>query len=321
MPFIDRPSDRPALVAVVGPTATGKTRIAVELALRMDGELVNFDSRQAIAELTVGVAKPDPSELRGIICHGLDWRHLGQPYTVADFVDRAQQTLGAIAGRGRLPILVGGTGLYLRALLQGFDFGSVPPVHPVTQATVAGPARTGSLADRLAAELSWIDPARAARTDRHNPRRLVRALELARGGSQPRRADTPWPAVWVGRQLSAGALRERIERRCAELVGPDLLLELERLCAAGVDQGVLADAAIGYREALDWRARRCGREQAVARVTQRTWRYARGQRTWFRREPQVHWVGDDDADEATVLASAVDEVTRGLAGASPSRWG
>ncbi len=296
---------RPAVVAVVGPTATGKTRLAVALAERLDGELVNGDSRQAIAELRVGVAKPEGLELRGIPCHGLDWRHLGEPFTAHDFVIRAEAALQGVAERGRVPILVGGTGLYLRALLRGYDFGGVPPRED------RGAAADGPPVEALAAELERLAPARAIRTDLRNSRRVVRALELARAGADAGRLRHPWPAVWLGRALSAAALRQRIERRSEWLVGPALLAEVATLLASGVAPGVRADVAIGYREAIDWRDGRCGREEAVARVAQRTWRYARRQRTWFRSEPQVQWVGDDGADEAAIADEASRVVARG----------
>ncbi len=285
------------MILVVGPTASGKTALAVALAERLGGELVNADSRQMIADLDVGVVKPTPAELRGIPCQGLDWRRLGAPFTAFDFVERARDAICAIAGRGRVPILVGGTGLYLRGLVRGFDFGQLPASGPRGgHSPGAGSASPGELA-RLAPEV-------AARTDLRNPRRVERALELVRAGAAPRELGEPWPAVWIGRRLSPAALRARIDRRTEWLLGPRLHAEVDRVLAAGVAPDVLADAAIGYAEALAWRAGTIGREEAVARVALRTWRYARRQRTWLRREPGVGWVGDDDADDSRVAEEA-----------------
>ena len=307
---------RPPVVAVVGPTASGKTALAIALARRLEGELVNGDSRQMIAELQVGVAKPEPCELGGVVCHGLDWRRVGRPFTAFDFVARADPALAGIAARQRVPIVVGGTGLYLRALLRGFDFGQVAPRPPVPAGS-AGAGADGPDLTALAAELARVGPELAGRVDLRNRRRVVRALELARAGAVPGVRRQPWPAVLVARRLSAAALRRRIEERSRRLMGPRLLAEVERILAGGVPADVLAGAAIGYAEALAWRSGRCGREEAAARVALRTWRYGRQQRTWLRREPQVVWLGDDASCDDAVADRAAEVVVGALGQRQP----
>ncbi|MGB9483220.1 MAG: isopentenyl transferase family protein, partial [Candidatus Dormiibacterota bacterium] len=171
----------PRVLAIQGPTTSGKTLLAVALAQELEGELVNADSRQAIAELSIGVCKPTPAELQGVVCHGLDWSQLGRPFSAAKYRTLATAAIEEIAARGHTAIVVGGTGLYVRALLGGYDFGRVPPEDARTE-------RLGPDDDQLLAvatqDLASLDPARAQQVDLGNPRRVIRAAELARAGSR-----------------------------------------------------------------------------------------------------------------------------------------
>ncbi len=277
------------LVVVVGATATGKTCLATALAAHLEGEMVNADSRQAFRDLAVGVNKPTPVECRGVPCHGLDWRGLGEPFTVADFVERAHRACDEIASRGRVAVVVGGTGLYVRALVDGFDFGGVAP-GPEPRGAVQG----GSAAVRAGALLRQRAPDLAARVDLRNPRRVARALELADAGARPGRGGRSRPALWVGIRVASDRLRRRIEERTARLVGPAWRQEVDDLLGRGIPEATLAAAAIGYREVLQWRAGEITLDEARARVARRTWRYARAQATWFRREPRIRWLEDDE---------------------------
>lgn len=303
---------RPRLVAVMGPTASGKTALAVSLAEALGGELVNADSRQAIRELAVGVCKPTSEELRGIPCHGLDWRHLGEPFTVAEFAARARSALEEIWARGNLPLVVGGSGLYVRSLLAGFDFGGVPPAEGGAQAEGD---YDGALSPE-ASELTRISPDLASRVDLRNPRRVSRALQLARAGATPDRSDSGWVAVKVGCRVEPQELRRRIRERAQRILGFELRLELERLLAAGHARPQLAAAAIGYAEALAWMDGTCSWEQALERLELRSWRYARAQATWLRSEPELAWVeagGSADKTLSGCLGLLEDHWNRELA--------
>ncbi|HEY6537689.1 MAG TPA: tRNA (adenosine(37)-N6)-dimethylallyltransferase MiaA [Candidatus Dormibacteraeota bacterium] len=276
------PPELPGILAIMGPTASGKTALAVGVARQLEAELVNADSRQAIAELSIGVCKPTAQQLQGIPIHGLAWSHLGQPFSVADYVALAAAAVADIAARGHLPVVVGGTGLYLRALLHGFDFGGVPPE----------PTRRLEALSSVAAErdLRHLDPARASRLDRRNPRRVARALELARARAQPQQRPLSPRALKVACAVGHEQLRERIRARAEELLGGPLLEEIEGLLAGGASPAVIARSAIGYAEALDWLGGSCQRQEAVERVVLRTWRYARAQLTWLRSEPDLAWL-------------------------------
>lgn len=297
---VSSPASCRRLVAVVGPTASGKTELAVALAESLAGELVNADSRQALAEVAVGVCKPTSEELRGIPCHGLAWRHLGQPFTAVDFVQRADPVLEAVWGRGRIPIVAGGTGLYIRALLSGYDFGRVsPPAGESGRAPLPDP---NTLKENIA-ELTRLAPEMAQRVDLHNPRRVGRALELARAGASPSRLAPVWSAVKIGCRVEPGGLRARIQSRAERIMGPELQAEVAGLLQAGYSAETIGGAAIGYAEALAWMAGDCSREQATQELASRTWRYAKAQRTWLRSEPGVVWI-DADMDIQGMLATS-----------------
>jgi tRNA dimethylallyltransferase len=274
-------------LAVQGPTASGKTRLAVALAQELEGELVNADSRQAIAELSVGVCKPTPTELQGVVCHGLDWSHLGRPFSAAQYRTLATRAIEEVAARGHSAIVVGGTGLYVRALLGGYDFGHVPPEEARTES--ADPA-----GDQLMAvatqDLARLDPERAQQVDLGNPRRVIRAAELARAGTRPHQLPPGWSIRKLGCRVSPKELRARIEARSDRLLGQPLRDEADALVAKGFSAELLARSAIGYSEVVDWALGRCPRQQALERVVARTWRYAKAQMTWLRGEPDLVWV-------------------------------
>ena len=283
------PGTAPRVVAIMGPTASGKTRLAVALAKELGAELVNADSRQAIVELTVGVGKPTSAELQGVACHGLNWSHLGQPFSVAAYRTLAQAVISDIASRGRPAIVVGGTGLYIRALLGGFDFGSVAPDQ--SRAVPTGSAADArSMAARAALDLRQLDPRRALAVDMENPRRVLRAAELARAGAHPRQSPPPWSSIKLGCRVGRLELRQRIEARSDRLVGEPLREEVELLAAQGFSLELLGRSAIGYAEVVDWARGQSERPEAVQRVAGRTWRYAKSQMTWLRSEPDLHWV-------------------------------
>ncbi len=281
--------DRRSVVAIMGPTASGKTALAVQLALAFGGELVNADSRQAIAGVRVGVCKPSAAELLGVPCHGLDWRQIGEPYSAAEFALCARKVLDEIWSRGSLPIVVGGTGLYVRGLLGGFDFGELPS-SPALRSASPG-------------LLSTVAPEVAAAVDLRNHRRVARALELARAGRQPAAQKPQWTATRLANRIERGDLRKRIEARAHGLIGQPLADEITRLRVQGLSDDVISGIAIGYREGLAWLDGHLSGVEAADAISRRTWRYARSQLTWLRSEPELTWVSS--ATEAEQLVSLV----------------
>ena len=299
------------VVAIMGPTASGKTSLAVALARRLGGELVNADSRQAIAELAIGVCKPTAEQLQGVTCHGLDWSHVGQPFSVAEYVQLAGAAVESIAARGHLPLVVGGTGLYVRSLLQGFDFGGVPP--DPEGAKLPGLADSGGQESVASgADLASLDPERAETIDLHNPRRVRRALELARQGAWPGQRSPGWRSQRLACRVDPARLRTRIEARSERLIGEGLVAEVERLLRQGFSAAVLSHCAIGYAEVLDWLGGSCQRDEAVERVILRTRHYAKAQMTWLRSEPDLLWV-DAGASPDELVSQCLAEIGRAAA--------
>ena len=289
---------RPLLV-IVGPTCTGKTALAVALAGALDpAELLNADSRQTRRGLRIGTCAPAPAELKGIPCSLLDLCEPGEDFTVADWLDAARDCLGRLDRTGSRAVVVGGTGLYVTALVDGFDLARVPP-DPERRGERTELASTQEGLETLVAELRRRDPEGAEAVDLRNPRRVIRALEIldARGGSvlAARGRASPRPALMIGLDLPRPEHTRWIERRAADMFQGGIQEEVDGMLRAGLDRETIAACGIGYREALDTLEGRLGLDAAVAATVQRTLRYARAQRTWFRRDSRIRWFRPDAA--------------------------
>ena len=296
------------LLAIVGPTCTGKSSLAVSLARHLGAaELLSADSRQLRRGLRVGTCAPTAEELGGVRCHLLDLAEPGQPFSVADWVTAAHAALDGVERRNAVGVVVGGTGLYVTALVDGFDFGRAAPDPERRAARAALASEPGGLA-RLAEELRERDPAGFAAVDVRNPRRVVRALEIldARGGSlvDARGADGR-AAVLVGLDVDAEVHAEWLHRRVFGMFRSGALLEeAERAIRGGVGVTALAASGIGYAEAIDVIEGRRSPDAAAASALHRTTRYAKAQRTYFRRDGRIHWLRPDILSAGELLASA-----------------
>lgn len=298
----------PGLIAVVGPTATGKTALAVRLALRLGAaELINADSRQVLRGLRIGTSTPGPGELRGVPCHLLGIVDPGTPFSVADWVSAARGCLTEMGERGVRPILVGGTGLYVRALLDGFDLAGPAP-DPERRRSLSGAASTPEGLAGLVEELRRRDPEGASGVDLRNPRRVVRAVEIVRDrgslAARPAPRSAP-PAIRIGLDVPRPLHDRWIAERARLMVEAGLLDETRAALARGVPRRALDAAGIGYREGLAMIDGALTPEEATAAIARRTRRYAKAQRTWFRAEPGVVWLrreADRDLDLLARLA-------------------
>ncbi|MDN5692744.1 MAG: tRNA (adenosine(37)-N6)-dimethylallyltransferase MiaA [Micrococcaceae bacterium] len=298
---------RPPVVAVVGATATGKSALAVALAHALDGEVVNGDALQFYRGMDIGTAKVTEAEREGVPHHLLDVLDVGQEASVAAFQSAARGVFADVRSRGRTPILVGGSGLYVRAALDVLEF---PPTDPEVRAAVeAELAERGEAA--LRAELAAVDPESAAKVA--DARRLVRALEVHRitgrpfSAFMPRREHDPsvGPVVQIGLSLERTVLHERIEARVERMLAAGLLDEVRALDVPGPDglrQGPTSARAIGYAQMLAVLDGTLTPEQAAEQTVVATRRFARRQETWFRADPRVHWV---DALAPDVVAQAL----------------
>ena len=285
------------VVAVVGATATGKSDLAIDLALRLDGEVVNVDSMQLYRGMDIGTAKLPLAERRGVPHHLLDIWEVTQTASVAEYQRITSEVIDDIAARGKVPVLAGGSGLYVRAALGDLDFpGTDEAVRARLEAelTAVGPV---SLHDRLRA----ADPAAAAAILPSNGRRIVRALEVIEISGESFSATMPdydagRPAIQIGIRLPRPELDQRIEARVDRMFARGLVDEVVGLASGhGLRDGRTASRALGYQQVLryldgDWTL-----EQARDETIRATRRFARRQESWFRRDPRVHWaeVGDD----------------------------
>jgi tRNA dimethylallyltransferase len=284
----DGPGDARPVVAVVGPTATGKSGLALDLAERLGGEIVNADAMQLYRGMDIGTAKLSPTERRGIPHHQLDVLEVTDEASVAAYQRHARRDIEAVRARGALPVLVGGSGLYVRAALDELD---IPPTDPAVRARLQTEL-DGLGVPALRARLLDVDPVAAAAIEPRNGRRIVRALEVVELTGQPFSATLPTrrhrqPTVLLGLALDRPALDERIDRRVVAMWEAGLLDEVQALLARGLREGRTASRALGYRQAvdqLDGRLTAAEAQEATARATRR---YARRQESWFRADPRV----------------------------------
>jgi tRNA dimethylallyltransferase len=282
------------LLVIAGPTGVGKTATAVALAERMPIEVVSADSRQVYRGMDVATGKPTAEERRAVVHHLIDVVDPDDRYQAARFRADAARLIEDIHARGRLAVVVGGTGLYIRALLRGLD--PAPPADPAFRERlelVAAQEGSAALHRRLAAEA----PEMARRLHPHDRVRIVRALELVRAGSPVGDAQVRWRGgereyrvVYVGLTMPRAALAERLRARARRMAGNGLAAEVRALLERGYAPSLPAMRGIGYRQFVDVAAGRLAPEEAVRLMERDTIRYARRQWTWFTREPDIRWI-------------------------------
>jgi tRNA dimethylallyltransferase len=294
--------------ALVGATASGKSALALALARRLpEWELVSVDSMQVYRGMDIGTAKPTPAERAEVPHHLLDLLDPWEEATVAWFQAEARTALAAIEARGRRALLVGGTALYVQALVDGLD---IPGRYPDARAELEAEADTVALHRHLQA----LDPVAAGRMQPTNRRRVVRALEVTLGSGRPFSsygpglgAHPPTPFTLVGLRRSPTDLAERIAARYAQQLSAGFVDEVERLRSDRRGLSRTAAQALGYKELLDHLAGSATLDEAVELAVRRTRRFARRQRAWFRRDPRIRWLEVDDggAGDADHLVDAL----------------
>jgi tRNA dimethylallyltransferase len=294
------------VVAVVGPTASGKSALGVDVALRLGGEVVNADAFQLYRGMDVGTAKPTAQERGGLPHHLLDVLDIGEEASVAVYQQHAAAVLADIAARGARAVLVGGSGLYVRAVLDGLQ---VPPTDPAVRARLEDELATLG-APALHARLAARDPAAAAAILTSNGRRVVRALEVNEITGAPFRASLPdgvyaAPAVQVGLHVPREVLDGRIAVRVDRMWRSGFVQEVRALERRGLRDSRTAGRALGYAQILRMLAGEITEEEAKAETVAATRRFARRQESWFRRDPRVTWLPFDAPDlSERVLALA-----------------
>ncbi len=291
------------LLAILGPTATGKSALALRLAGALDGEIVNADALQVYRGLDIGTAKPTVEMRRQVRHHLVDILEPDEVFSAGEFARRGRSVITEIEGRGKTAILAGGSGFYLRALLQGLS--PLPPSDPEIRRVLQERLRRDGLRS-LYTELEERDPETAERLAPGDRQRILRALEVALGSGRPLSAwirsqpmgGAPLPAVRIGLTLPRSILYDRIAGRVHRMVGRGWVAEVEGLLRRGVEPDAPAFQAIGYRQIVRHVSGIWSLEAAVEDTVRATRRYAKRQMTWFRREKEVRWFSALDANQA-----------------------
>ena len=304
----------PHVVAIVGATATGKTALAITLARALGGEIINADSRQVYRGMDIGTAKPTANE-RGAARHWLiDVADPDQRFSLADFLDQARPAMDDMRARGRTPIVAGGTGQYVWAVLEGWRVPRVPPGDALRADLAARAAGEGTQA--LVDDLRAIDPASADAIDPRNVRRIIRAIEVTKATGRPFsawRADRlPAPSATIlGLRIERAALYRRIDERVDAMLAAGLEEEVRGLVEAGYRCELAAMSGIGYRQICEYLAGTCTLAEAAARMKTETHRLARMQHAWFGQEdPRIHWLDAESPSLAGDAEAAVREATK-----------
>lgn len=285
------------LIVLLGATAVGKTALSLALCERFRGEVVSADSRQIYRGMDVGTAKASPAEQAAAPHHLLDLRRPDEPLTLAQYQALAYAVIDDIHRRGKVPFLVGGTALYVRAVVEGLRIPEVPPNPELRAELEELLAEQGR--EALFARLQTVDPAGAAAVDPQNPRRVMRALEIFLTTGQSKvdlegRDPPPYAILLLGLQRERADLHARIVARVEQMLEEGLVDEVRRLLGAGYAPTLPAMTSLGYREISAYLGGELSLEEAVARIAIETNRYVRHQETWFRRMPDVHWFDPDD---------------------------
>ena len=296
------------MLAVVGPTAVGKSALALRLAPLVDGEVVNADSRQVYRYLDIGTAKPSVEERARVVHHMLDVVDPDEEFSLALYLRRARAVIGEIEAAGRVPIVVGGTGQYVRALLDGWSVPEVPPDAALREELEARVEREG--AEALHRELAALDPETAARLDPRNPRRVIRRLEVLRslsaGDACDRGSQEPMDAVVVGLTLERPDLYRRVDSRVDDMMRVGWVGEVEGLIARGYGADLPSMSSIGYREIAAHLSGCTPLDETALEIKRRTRRLARQQYAWFRLDDErIRWFqADPDGFDAAVAYAA-----------------
>ena len=285
------------VLCVVGPTATGKTKMGVALAKRFDGEVVSVDSMQLYRGMTIGTAAPTQEEMEGIPHHMVAVADPAESWSAARYVHEADACVQDILRRGKLPVLVGGTGLYLDALIRGTDFAAGSQGTELRQQLQRRARQEG--VETLLEELRRIDPTAAQKLHLRDEKRIIRALEvwyetgctITEHDRQERQRPPKYDALYIGLDfLDRQDLRDRIDKRVDTMVEQGLLEEVEALLASGLPRDATALQAIGYKQFLAVAEGTATRQEAIEEVKLRSRQYAKRQLTWLRRNPDIFWV-------------------------------
>ncbi len=290
---------------IVGPTAVGKTALSLDLAEALEAEIVSADSRQVYRYMTIGTAKPNPEELARVRHHFVDVRDPDAYYSAGEYQREARSVIGQMLAEGRLPIVVGGSGFYLRALFDGLFEPRI--ADSGVKERIRERIRKHGLAS-VYEELRHVDPEAAARVHPNDEQRIVRALEVYEISGKPmstffqeKPRPAPFEGIWIGLERDREELYRRIDARVDQMFAQGLVDEVQNLLDRGFSPDLNALRTVGYREVVEHLQGKISLERAVELVKRNSRRYAKRQLTWFRRDPRIHWVRAGESALAEVL--------------------
>ena len=287
------PSPQAPLIAVIGPTAVGKTALAIRLCLAVGGEVISADSRQVYRGMDIGTAKPTPEERRLVPHHLIDVVDPDQPFSLAEFQAQAYAAIRDVVSRGKVPFLVGGTGQYVQAVLEGWTVPRVPPDPAFRERLYREAAEIGP--ERLHARLAEVDPEAAAKIHPRNTRRIIRALEVYHATGAPishwqRKHPPPYRILRIGLTMPRDVLYRRIDERVDRMIALGLVDEVRRLVAKGYGWDLPAMSGLGYAQIGQYLRGEIDLQEAIRRIKRDTRRFVRHQYNWFRlNDPRIHW--------------------------------
>ncbi len=305
---------QPSIVCVAGPTASGKTQLAVALAKELHGEVVSCDSMQVYRHMNIGTAKPTREEMDGIVHHMLDVAEPEEAFSAGRYVEQADPIVRDILARGKTCILCGGTGLYMDSLMAGRTFAPIPQTG--RREALEQLAQTEGI-EAVLQKLRQVDPESAERLHPSDQRRIIRALEvyeetgrtITAHNEETKKQPPRYEGLWLGLDFEDRAeLYARIDLRVEKMMAEGLLAEIEMLLARGVPQGATSLQAIGYKEPLAALRGEMTMEEAVEKIKLESRRYAKRQLTWFRRNDKIHWLrrrGDTPFEDLKSQAMAL----------------
>ncbi len=306
----DSAGDDAEVLILVGPTASGKTEVGIGLARELDGEIVSADARQVYRAMDIGTAKPTPEEQSRARHHMIDLVWPDQDYSAGRFAQDAVPAIRGIVQRGKRAIVVGGSGLYIRALVDGFS--TMPEIPIEVRDRIAAEAQADPATSFL--RLKQVDPEAAARLHPNDRQRITRALEvyeasgrpLSEFQSRPAASPMPWPCRWFGLQMCRQMLYDRIDSRVDQMLADGLIDEARGLRERGYGPHLNALKTFGYREVYLHLDGGPSQDQTVRQIKQGTRRYAKRQLTWFRPESRIEWVAAGGEDPVLEILKALD---------------
>lgn len=287
--------DRPKIVVIIGPTASGKSAVGMELAGHSKAEIINADSMQVYRYMDIGTAKPSLKERKQVRHHLIDILYPDEEFSAALFREEARQAIGAVEERGKRAMVVGGTGLYIKALTSGLIRGG--EVDPVIRKKLQAEAQAGGR-EQLYQRLREVDPPTAEQLHPHDTYRIIRALEVYERTGRPISAlrkkhlfqEGPYDVLKIGLGMEREALYRRIDQRVDEMIHKGLVEEVGRLLELGYAPWLKAMQSLGYKEIINLLQGEYDMAEAVRLIKRDTRRYARRQITWFKTDPEIHWV-------------------------------